>query len=320
MNNKKRVLVAGGAGFIGSFICERLINLDYEVIAIDNFITGSMNNLAKLQNEKSFYLIEQDIISYINISGKIDYIINLASIASPLIYQKYPIHTAKSGSIGANNLLELAVKKNAKILMASTSEVYGDPKCSPQSEDYNGNVSTTGLRSCYDEAKRFMEAITMAYHRQKRVNVSIARIFNTYGPRMAINDGRAVPAFISQVINKEPITIFGSGNQTRSFCYIQDTLNALINLLHTDYKYPINIGNSEEITINELASKIINVFGLKNYPIEYRSMPEDDPKQRRPDTRKANTILSWTPVVSLDNGLKDTKYYFEKKMRKIKKT
>lgn len=312
MKNRKTVLVAGGAGFIGSFLCERLINLDYQVIAVDNFITGSMENISKLSNEPRFKLIEKDIIGHIHIPGRIDYIVNLASIASPLIYQKYPIHTAKSGSIGTNNLLELAVRKNAKILMASTSEVYGDPKCSPQSEDYNGNVSTTGIRSCYDEAKRFTEAITMAYHRQKRLNVSIARIFNTYGPRMAVNDGRVVPAFINQIIKKEPLTVFGSGNQTRSFCYIQDTVNALVNLLHIEYTYPLNIGNPNEITINKLADTLINVFGLKNYPIDYRPMPQDDPKQRRPDIKKAKSILSWMPIVSLENGLKDTKYYFEK--------
>lgn len=318
MNNKKTVIVAGGAGFIGSFLCERLINLNYHVIAVDNLITGSIDNLNKLRDEPRFNLIQKDIIDHIPFKGKVDYIVNLASIASPLIYQKYPIHTAKSGSIGSNNLLELAVRKNAKILMASTSEVYGDPERSPQREDYNGNVSTTGLRSCYDEAKRFTEAITMAYHRQKRLRVSMARIFNTYGPRMAVDDGRVVPAFINQIINKKPLTVFGSGEQTRSFCYIQDTVNALVSLLHSDYVYPVNIGNPNEITINQLVSKVLSIFGLKNYPIEYKSMPEDDPKRRRPDIEKARQILNWMPIISLENGLKDTKYYFEKMSSKYK--
>ncbi len=305
-----RVLIAGGAGFIGSHLCDLFISKNHSVIAVDNFITGKKDNIKHLLKNKKFKFIKADISQKITISGKIDAVLNFASPASPKDYIKYPLETLKAGSLGTLNLLELARMKKAKFLFASTSEVYGDPLVNPQPEEYWGNVNSTGIRSVYDEAKRFSEAAVMCYMRDYGVETRIVRIFNTYGPRMNERDGRAIPEFISQVLNSKPVTVFGKGMQTRSFCFVSDLVSGIYKLLVSDYKYPVNIGNPYEITLKELAERIIRLTGAKS-KIIYKSLPEDDPKMRRPDITKAKKILKWKPEIQLEDGLKETIKYFK---------
>lgn len=306
----KRVLIAGGAGFLGSHLCDRFLNEGYKVICMDNLITGSENNIKHLLNNENFELINHDICEFINIEGEIDYILNFASPASPIDYLKIPIETLKAGSIGVHNLLGIARSKNARILIASTSEVYGDPKESPQTEEYWGNVNPIGPRSVYDEAKRFQEAITMAYHTHYGLEVRIVRIFNTYGPRMRLDDGRALPAFVGQAMRGEDITVFGDGSQTRSFCYVDDLIEGIYRLLFSEYSLPVNIGNPDEITIKEFAEEVIKLTGT-NQKIIYKDLPTDDPKQRKPDISKARDILKWEPKVGRKEGLRITYEYFK---------
>lgn len=305
-----RVLIAGGAGFIGSHLCDLFISKNHSVIAVDNFITGKKDNIKHLLKNKKFKFIKTDISQKITISGKIDAVLNFASPASPKDYIKYPLETLKAGSLGTLNLLELARAKKAKFLFASTSEIYGDPLVNPQPEEYWGNVNSTGIRSVYDEAKRFSEAAVMCYMRDYGVETRIVRIFNTYGPRMNERDGRAIPEFISQVLNSRPVTVFGKGMQTRSFCFVSDLVSGIYKLLMSDYKYPVNIGNPYEITLKELAERIIRLTGAKS-KIIYKSLPEDDPKMRRPDITKAKKILKWKPEIQLEAGLKETIKYFK---------
>jgi len=305
-----RVLIAGGAGFIGSHLCDLFISKNHSVIAVDNFVTGKKDNIKHLLKNKKFKFIKADISKKITISGKIDAILNFASPASPKDYIKYPLETLKAGSLGTLNLLELARTKKAKFLFASTSEVYGDPLVNPQPEEYWGNVNSTGIRSVYDEAKRFSEAAVMCYMRDYGVETRIVRIFNTYGPKMNERDGRAIPEFISQVLNSKPVTVFGKGMQTRSFCFVSDLVSGIYKLLMSDYRYPVNIGNPYEITLKELAERIIRLTGSKS-KIIYKSLPEDDPKMRRPDITKAKKILKWKPEIQLETGLKETIKYFK---------
>ena len=306
-----RILVTGGAGFIGSHLCERLLAEGHKVICIDNFITGKMENIRHLLKDKRFKFINHNISNYITINGKIDYILHFASPASPADYLHYPIQTLKVCSLGTHNALGLAKAKNAKFLLASTSEVYGDPLVHPQPETYWGNVNCVGPRGVYDEAKRFAEAITMAYHRVHKVDTRIIRIFNTYGERMRENDGRAIPAFISQALANKPITVFGKGAQTRSFCYISDMVDGILKLMQKDIHEPVNIGNPGEYTILELAKKIIRLTGSKSR-IVFRELPVDDPKVRRPDITKAKRLLKWQPKVGLEEGLRKTIEWFRK--------
>ena len=305
----KTVLVAGGAGFLGSHFCEFLLKKEYKVICVDNLITGNEKNIAHLQQNPNFMWKKQDITKKFEINEHIDFILNLASPASPIDYQKIPIETLDVGAIGTKNLLELAKEKNAVFLLASTSEVYGDPTESPQRETYWGNVNSIGPRSCYDEAKRFAEALTMAYHRVHKVNTKIVRIFNTYGPRMRQNDGRVVPAFLSQALNNQPITVFGNGSQTRSFCYVDDLIEGIYLLMLSQTNEPVNIGNPNEFTVLELAKKVITLTGSTS-TIIFEPLPIDDPKQRRPDITKAKTILHWEPKIELEEGLQKTIEWF----------
>jgi len=304
-----RTLVTGGAGFLGSHLCEYLLQKGHYVIAMDNLLTGTVANIEHLQGE-NFKFIKHDVTEYIYVAGEIDYILHFASPASPLDYQQYPIQTLKVGALGTHKALGLALEKKATFLLASTSEVYGDPLVHPQREDYWGNVNPIGPRGVYDEAKRFAEALTMAYHRIHGVNTKIARIFNTYGPRMRAHDGRAIPTFIPQALKNEPITVFGDGSQTRSFCYVSDTVEGIYKLLLSDCNEPVNIGNPQEMTILELAKKIIEITGSKS-PIIYKSLPVDDPKVRQPDITKAKTLLGWEPKVSLEEGLRKTIEWFK---------
>ena len=305
----KKVLVTGAAGFLGSHICERFLEEDFKVVGMDNFITGSKQNIELLAQWKNFEFIEHDVSNFIKISGDLDYILHFASPASPIDYLKIPIQTLKVGSLGTHNLLGLAKAKKAVILVASTSEVYGDPLIHPQDESYYGNVNPIGPRGVYDEAKRFQEAITMAYHRFHNLDTKIVRIFNTYGPRMRLNDGRVLPAFIGQALRKEDLTIFGNGTQTRSFCYVDDLIDGIYKLLFSNYNYPVNIGNPSEITINEFAKEIIQLTQT-NQKIIYQPLPENDPLKRRPDISLANEILDWEPKVNREKGLKLTYDYF----------
>ena len=308
----KKVLISGAAGFIGSNLCERLIDENYFVYGLDNFLTGSIDNLSNIKNSNSFDLIEKDVTEFIDISDNIDFIFHLASPASPIDYLKYPIETLKANAMGGYNLLGLAKKNNAKFLLASTSEVYGDPLVHPQKESYYGNVNPIGPRSIYDEAKRFIESMTISYHKHYKLNVSIARIFNTYGPKMKINDGRVLPTFIKQASENKDITINGDGNQTRSFCYINDLIEGFFSLMCTEYPYPINLGNDDEISINKTASIIISLLNSKSILI-YNKLPEDDPLKRKPDISLANKILKWKPKVTKEDGFNLLiKYYKEK--------
>lgn len=307
---KKRVLITGGAGFLGSHLCDRFVKEGYYVICMDNLVTGNEKNIEHLKNVEDFIFINHDICEYLNIEGELDYILHFASPASPIDYLKMPIETLKVGSIGTYNLLELAKIKKARILIASTSEVYGDPQVSPQTEEYWGNVNPIGPRSVYDEAKRFQEAITMAYHRKFGLETRIVRIFNTYGSRMRLDDGRALPAFIGQAIRGEDLTVFGDGSQTRSFCYVDDLIEGIYQLLLSDYFMPVNIGNPDEISIKDIALEIIKLTGAKQ-KIIFKNLPIDDPKQRKPDITKARDILKWEPKVNRRDGLKLAYEYFK---------
>lgn len=303
--HKKIAVIMGGAGFIGSHLCDKLLGKGFKVICLDNLITGSMKNIKHLFADKNFEFVKHDVSSYINIRGRVDYCLHLASLASPDFYLKFPIKTLKSGSLGTHNSLGLAKEKRAIFLLASTSEVYGDPLVNPQTEGYWGNVNPVGLRSCYDESKRFAEAITMAYHRVYNIDTKIARIFNTYGPRMRINDGRVVPNFIFQALHNKPITVYGKGRQTRSFCYVSDLVEGICKLMVCGVNSPVNLGNSHEFTIMELAKLIIKLNNSKSRII-YKPLPEDDPRQRRPDISLAGRILKWQPKIELEEGLKLT--------------
>ena len=306
----KRVLITGAAGFLGSHLCDRFIKDGYHVLAMDNLITGRLKNIEHLFHLEQFEFHNNDVSKFINVSGELDYILHFASPASPIDYLKIPIQTLKVGSLGVHNCLGLAKAKGARILIASTSEVYGDPTVHPQSEEYWGNVNPVGPRGVYDEAKRFQEAITMAYHNFHGLETRIIRIFNTYGPRMRLNDGRVLPAFIGQALRGEDLTIFGDGSQTRSFCYVDDLVEGIARLLLSDYVYPINVGNPSEITISQFAEEIIQLTGTKQ-SIIYKDLPVDDPKQRQPDISKAREILKWEPKINRAEGLKVTYEYFK---------
>jgi len=306
----KRVLITGAAGFLGSHLCDRFIKEGYFVIGMDNFITGDKKNLKHLEHHPNFEFIEHDVTEFVDIKGDLDYILHFASPASPIDYLKIPIQTLKVGSLGTHNLLGLAKAKHARILIASTSEVYGDPLVHPQTEDYYGNVNTIGPRGVYDEAKRFQESITMAYHRFHGLDTRIVRIFNTYGPRMRLNDGRVIPAFMGQALRGEDLTIFGDGSQTRSFCYVDDQVEGIYRLLLSDYIYPVNIGNPHEITIQEFAEEIIKLTGTKQ-KIVYKELPQNDPLQRQPDITLAKNILNWEPKIDREEGMRLTYEYFK---------
>jgi dTDP-glucose 4,6-dehydratase len=307
---KKRILITGAAGFLGSHLCDRFVKEGYHVIGMDNLITGDMANIEHLFKLENFEFYNHDVSKFVHIPGQLDYILHFASPASPIDYLKIPIQTLKVGSLGTHNLLGLARNKNARMLIASTSEVYGDPSVNPQPEEYWGNVNPVGPRGVYDEAKRFQEAITMAYHTFHGVETRIVRIFNTYGPRMRLNDGRVLPAFIGQALRGEDLTIFGDGSQTRSFCYVDDLIEGIFRLLMSDYAQPVNIGNPDEITIKQFCEEIIKLTGTTQ-KIVYRELPQDDPKQRRPDITKARAILEWEPKIGRAEGLKITYEYFK---------
>ncbi len=307
---KKRILITGAAGFLGSHLCDRFIKEGYSVIAMDNLITGDLQNIQHLFGLEDFEFQHHDVTKFIHIPGKLDYILHFASPASPIDYLKIPIQTLKVGALGTHNLLGLAKDKGARILVASTSEVYGDPTVHPQTEDYWGNVNPVGPRGVYDEAKRYQEAITMAYHTYHHVQTRIVRIFNTYGPRMRLNDGRVLPAFIGQALRGEDLTIFGDGSQTRSFCYMDDLIEGIYRLLHSDYVYPVNIGNPSEITIKDFAEEILALTG-SNQKVVYKPLPTDDPKQRQPDISLARKLLGWEPKVDRKEGLEKTYAYFK---------
>ena len=307
-----RSLVTGGAGFVGSHLCEYLLEHGHDVICMDNLITGTEDNIAHIKND-AFQFINHDITEPIKLDGDLDYLYQFASPASPIDYLQLPIETIRVGSIGTENCLQLAREKKASFLMASTSEVYGDPLVHPQTESYWGNVNPIGPRSVYDEPKRFSEAITMAYHRTRGVDTRIVRIFNTYGPRMRTNDGLAIPAFMSQALRGESITVFGTGSQTRSFCFVSDLVEGLYRLMMSGYHYPVNIGNPTEMTLLSMAEKVLQVTGSKS-TIEFKPLPEDDPKQRRPDISLAREKLDWQPTVELETGLKATLDYFRQQL------
>jgi dTDP-glucose 4,6-dehydratase len=307
---KPRILITGGAGFLGSHLCDRFMKEGFHVIAMDNLITGDLRNIEHLFKSGDFEFYNHDVSSYVHVPGELQYILHFASPASPIDYLKIPIQTLKVGSLGTHNLLGLARAKKARILVASTSEVYGDPMVHPQTEEYYGNVNPIGPRGVYDEAKRFQEAITMAYHTYHKVDTRIIRIFNTYGPRMRLNDGRVLPAFIGQALRGEDLTVFGDGSQTRSFCYVDDEVEGIFRLLMSDYVLPMNIGNPDEITIGEFAEEIVKLTGTKQ-KVVYHPLPKDDPKQRRPDISKAKAILGWEPKTSRAEGLKITYDYFK---------
>jgi dTDP-glucose 4,6-dehydratase len=309
----RRIVVTGAAGFIGSHLCETLLDRGNSVIAIDNLITGDMANVAHLR-DRDFQFIRHDVTQYIDVDGPVDCVLHWASPASPIDYLELPIQTLKVGSLGTHNALGLAVAKRARFVLASTSEIYGDPLEHPQRETYWGHVNPIGPRGVYDEAKRFGEAITLAYHRTHKIDTKIVRIFNTYGPRMRLRDGRAVPAFMSQALRNEDVTIFGDGTQTRSFCYITDLVDGILRLMDSDTNEPVNIGNPHEITITEIATTIIKLVGSSSRLV-YRPLPVDDPKQRRPDISRAETILGWEPRVGLEEGLLKTVEYFKEKIK-----
>ncbi len=309
-SEKKVVLITGGAGFLGSHLCDLFINKGYKVVAMDNLCTGDLRNIEHLFKHPDFEFYHHDVSKFVFVPGRLDYILHFASPASPIDYLKIPIQTLKVGSLGTHNLLGLARVKGARILVASTSEVYGDPLVHPQTEDYWGNVNPIGPRGVYDEAKRFQEAITMAYHTYHGLETRIVRIFNTYGPRMRLNDGRALPAFIGQALRGEDLTVFGDGSQTRSFCYVDDLIDGIYRLLMSDYVYPVNLGNPQEISIREFAEEIIRLTGTSQ-KIVYKPLPADDPKQRKPDITKAKEILGWEPKIDRAEGLKKTYEYFK---------
>ncbi len=304
-------VVTGGAGFLGSHLVDYLLAKGHRVIAIDNLVTGRVENISHLLGNENFKFIKQDVTQYLFLSEKIDYVWHFASPASPIDYAELPIQTLKVGSLGTHKALGLAMRNKARFLLTSTSEIYGDPLQHPQTEDYWGNVNTVGPRGCYDEAKRFAEAMTMAYHREHQVETRIVRIFNTYGPRMRLRDGRVVPAFVGQALRGEPITIYGTGSQTRSFCYCSDLIEGIYRLMMSDYCYPVNIGNPAEMTILDFAKEIVSLTGGRSQLI-YKDLPVDDPKRRKPDITKARTLLNWEPKVDLKEGLKKTIEWFSK--------
>jgi dTDP-glucose 4,6-dehydratase len=308
---KKRVLITGGAGFIGSHLCRRLLGEGYKVLCVDNFITGSRDNINELRSDSNFELMVHNVCSEIRISGNVDYVLHCASLASPDDYLKFPIQTLKVGSLGTHNTLGLAKEKKAAFLLFSTSEVYGDPLEHPQKESYWGHVNPVGVRGCYDESKRFAEAITMAYHRTHKIDTKIVRIFNTYGPRMRNHDGRVVPNFICQALNNQPLTVYGRGEQTRSFCYIDDLVDGLFRLMLSGENEPVNLGNPGEFTIMQLAKLTLKLTGSKS-KIIYKKLPQDDPRQRRPNITKAKRVLKWQPKISLEEGLKRTISWFNR--------
>lgn len=307
----KRIAISGAAGFVASHLCDRLLGEGYAVLGLDNFLTGSERNIAHLSGNPDFEFRFQDVTLPFTVDGAVDYVIHAASPASPKDYLAYPIETMDVGSAGTRNMLELAERSDAKFLVTSTSESYGDPTVHPQTETYWGNVNPVGPRSCYDESKRYAEALTMAWHRARGLRTSIARIFNTYGPRMKLNDGRVVPAFLDQALQDQPITIFGDGSQTRSFCYVSDLVDGLYRLMLSDEVMPVNLGNPREMTILEFATVIIQLTGSKSTLIR-QPLPEDDPKQRRPDIAKARRVLDWEPKVVLEEGLRPTIEYFQR--------
>jgi dTDP-glucose 4,6-dehydratase len=306
----KSVLITGAAGFLGSHLCDKFLSEGFKVIGMDNFITGDEKNIKHLENNSNFEFINHDVTEFISIAGDLDYILHFASPASPIDYLKIPIQTLKVGSLGTHNLLGLAKAKKARILIASTSEVYGDPLVHPQDESYYGNVNTIGPRGVYDEAKRFQESITMAYHRFHGLETRIVRIFNTYGPRMRLNDGRVIPAFMGQALRGEDLTVFGDGLQTRSFCYVDDQVEGIFKLMFSDYNNPVNIGNPHEITIKDFAEEIIKLTGTEQ-KIVYKDLPKDDPLQRQPDITLAKKLLNWYPKVEREEGMLKTFAYFK---------
>lgn len=313
----KRILITGAAGFLGSHLCDKFINNGYLVVGMDNLLTGNIENIEHLFPKKEFEFYHHDVSKFVHVAGKLDYILHFASPASPIDYLKMPIQTLKVGSLGTHNLLGLAKEKKARMLIASTSEVYGDPNVHPQPEEYWGNVNSVGPRGVYDEAKRFQEAITMAYHNFHGLETRIVRIFNTYGPKMRLDDGRVLPAFMGQALRGEDLTIFGDGSQTRSFCYVDDLVEGIYRLLLSDYHLPMNIGNPSEISISDFAEEIIKLTGTKQKVI-YHPLPQDDPKQRCPDITKAKAILGWEPKIDRSTGLRLTYEYFKKKIEKEK--
>ena len=309
---KKRVLITGAAGFLGSHLSDRFIKEGFHVIGMDNLLTGSLDNIAHLFPRDDFEFYHHDVSKFVHVPGKLDYVLHFASPASPIDYLEMPIQTMKVGSLGTHNLLGLAKEKKARMLIASTSEVYGDPLVHPQKEEYWGNVNPIGPRGVYDEAKRFQEALTMAYHTYHGLEIRIVRIFNTYGPRMRVNDGRVLPAFFSQAIRGEGLTVFGDGSQTRAFCYVDDLVDGIYRLLHSDYSLPVNIGNPDEITIKQFGEEVLKLVGNPKAKLVYRDLPKDDPKQRKPYIEKAKKILGWEPKVSREEGMKITYEYFKK--------
>jgi dTDP-glucose 4,6-dehydratase len=312
-----RAVVTGGAGFLGSHLCDNLLARGWEVLVIDNLVTGTPVNLRHLERNAPFAIMQQDVTKYIDVPGPVDYVLHFASPASPVDYLKLPIQTLKVGSLGTHNTLGLALAKNAKYFLASTSECYGDPLVSPQPETYWGNVNTVGPRGVYDEAKRFAEAMVMAYHRAKGLDTHIVRIFNTYGPRMRLNDGRALPNFVYQALSGQPITVYGTGSQTRSFCYVSDLIEGIYRLMMSNEHEPTNIGNPQEITILEFAERVRTLLGVTS-PIVFEPLPQDDPKQRCPDISKARRLLGWEPKVNLEEGLKKTLESFKKQFAETK--
>lgn len=306
---KKVAFITGGAGFLGSYLCDRLIQEGFKVICMDNMITGSFKNIEHLRKDRNFVFVEHNVTKYINVKGKVDYVLHFASPASPIDYLKFPIQTLKVGSLGTHNALGLAKDKHSKFMLASTSEVYGDPGVHPQPESYWGHVNSIGVRGCYDESKRFAEAITMAYFRVHKIDIRIARIFNTYGPRMRINDGRVIPNFIYQTLSNKPITVYGNGKQSRSFCYVSDLIEGIYKLLLSRRHEPVNIGNPHEFTVLQLARLMLDLTGTKS-KIVFESLPLDDPRQRQPDISKAKKLLKWQPKIELREGLIETIKWF----------
>ena len=319
MSNKPKVLVTGGAGFLGSHLCDRFLAEGFEVVAMDNLITGNLANIQHLFGVDGFTYVKHDVTNYTFVEGRLDYIMHFASPASPIDYLKLPIQTLKVGAMGTHKILGLAKEKGARVLIASTSEVYGDPLIHPQTEDYWGNVNPIGYRGVYDEAKRFMEAMTMAYHRYHGVETRIVRIFNTYGPRMRLDDGRALPAFAGQALRGEDITVFGDGKQTRSFCYVSDLIDGIYRLLMSEEAYPVNIGNPAEISILDFAKEVIELTGSKSKLI-FKDLPQDDPKVRKPDITRAREILNWEPKVDRRDGLAKTIEYFKTQLHGVPQT